>query len=70
MIEFIYGNRYQKVPNPKMSKSAKIPNVHKWTMFIKPANPQIPANKYIRKVVYGLHPTFGITEQEVKSQPF
>ena len=40
-----------------------MPNCHRWTMFVKPANSSEPANKYIRKVVYGLHPTFGVTEQ-------
>jgi transcription initiation factor IIF auxiliary subunit len=37
-------------------------NKHEWTMFVRLENKNDSIRKYIRKVKYGLHPTFGVTE--------
>jgi transcription initiation factor IIF auxiliary subunit len=68
-IKILYGNTHQLVENPKKSRTGgEASNKHKWCMFVK-TNGEEEKN-YIRKVEFGMHPTFGCTEIEVKSAPF
>jgi hypothetical protein len=68
-IKIIYGNTHELVTNPKSSKSDKtVKNSHKWSCFVKILGQD--SSKFIRKVQFGLHPTFGTTEIDVKSAPF
>lgn len=68
-IKILYGNSHELVESPKKSNShPENCNKHRWGAFVKVANEE--SQKYIRKVVFGLHPTFGATQLEVKTAPF
>jgi hypothetical protein len=68
-LRLLYGNTHKLVENPKKSRTAdNTTNKHKWCMFVKTCD--YDTSKLVRKVVYGLHPTFGATEIEVKEAPF
>jgi hypothetical protein len=68
-LKIVYGNTHQEVTNPKRSRSDKEKtNSHKWSCFVKIENGQ--TKNYIRKVVFGMHPSFGATQIEVKAFPF
>jgi hypothetical protein len=68
-IKILYGNTHKLVENPKKSRTEpNTQNKHKWCMFVKTDG--YDSEKVIRKVTFGLHPTFGVSEIEVKSAPF
>jgi transcription initiation factor IIF auxiliary subunit len=68
-LKLIYGNLHKLVANPRKSKNSPAEeNKHKWTMFVKTLD--FDCSKIIRKVTYGLHPSFGAPQVEVKTSPF
>jgi len=72
-LYFACGNRHELVTNPRKARSnPAFTNKHCWTMYVKlkTKNPRDTARNYIRKVVYGLDPSFGATEVIVKQEPF
>ena len=48
-------------PNPKGN------NIHNWTAFVK--SPDIDLGRYIKKVRFGLHPSFGISYRDEFAAP-
>ncbi|CDW88400.1 yeats family protein [Stylonychia lemnae] len=78
-VKFMYGNDHKLIPNPKKLNSQhlgeEIENKHTWTVFVRIVKSQgqiigNEAKKFISKVKFGLHPTFGATEQTVQQEPF
>jgi len=68
-IRIIYGNTHELVKDPKPSKSNReTQNKHKWGCYVKIDGDE--SNKIIKKVVFGMHPTFGCTEVVVTKAPF
>ena len=68
-IKILYGNTHKIVEDPKVSrKNPNLTNKHRWSCFVKVVGDD--TSKFIRKVVFGLHPTFGTTEVQVKKFPF
>eukprot|EP00347_Sterkiella_histriomuscorum_P016628 403352460 len=73
-IKFIYGNDHKPVQNPKKVGQDNY-NANEWTTFVRLVpnqglNSNDSIKRYIQKVRFGLHPTFGVTEIDVKSAPF
>ena len=68
-LKIAYGNTHKLVSKPKKSRTSDNENRHKWVCFAKILDDSL-TNKYISKVKFGLHPSFGATEVEVKSSPF
>ena len=57
-VKLVYGNKHELVSDPKSTSAGS--NKHKWTIFVKCADKKDgDAVRYIKKVRYGLHETFG-----------
>ena len=70
-MRFSFGNDHKLVENPRqVGKDKELTNKHEWNMFVRIADKNENIKNYISKVKYGLHPTFGVTEEVVKSAPF
>lgn len=68
-LKILYGNLHVKLENAKPSRTnPQIKNEHKWTAFVKVHKEDV--KNFIRKVEFGLHPTFGTTSIVVKTAPF
>jgi len=63
-LTFLFGNTHEIVNVPGSTNS------HSWTAFVKLADEEEDIRKYIRKVVFKLHPTFRNPQREVRSPPF
>ena len=61
-LKLIYGNRHEDVPAMGFSQ-----NTHKWTMFVKAANPKIDTSQLFEKVRYGLHESFCMTHKDIRA---
>ena len=66
-IKFEYGNKHVMVPDQDVRQGSE--NKHRWTMFLRTVDRASdgPAFKYLEKVRYGLHPTFGVEYRDVKA---
>jgi hypothetical protein len=68
-VRFIYGNTYRKVENAPVSRTnPDLKCDHGYTLFVKVFNK--PSIHYISKVKYVLHPTYKVTDFEIKTEPF
>ncbi len=69
-IKILFGNRHELITNPKQSRSnSECVNKHRWTCFVEIAG-EPDASKLIKKVIFGMHPTFGCSEVNVTQSPF
>jgi len=63
-LTLVYGNTHQIV---NMVGSS---NHHSWTAFVKLADAKLVQSKFIKKVVFKLHPTFRNPEREVRAPSY
>jgi len=63
-LTLIYGNTHEIVHAPNSH------NQHSWTAFVKLSDNTLDIKKYIKKVVFNLHPTFHRPVREVRKAPF
>ena len=71
LLRFAYGNTHEEVKNPKPSRSnSQHKNTHRWAMFVTLNDSPEETSKYIKKVVYHLHPTFKPSVITVSEAPF
>ena len=69
-FRILYGNTHVEVVDPKQSRSnEQCVNKHKWSCFVRVAG--VPdSSTIIKKVSFGMHPTFGCTEVVVTKNPY
>ena len=63
-LTLVYGNTH-KIVNMVGSQ-----NHHSWTAFVKLADTKLVSSRFIKKVVFKLHPTFRNPERECRSGPY
>ena len=67
---FTYGNTYNPVENPVMSKNGKYRNNSRWVAFIVCNEFREETDAFIDSVVFKIHETFNPNTIEVNSAPF
>jgi len=69
-VKLLYGNLYEELANPSLSRDGFHLNKHRWTAFVKLHDDSTDISKYIKKVVFMLDPTFLNSTREVRNPPF
>lgn len=45
-------------------------HTHKWTLYLRSPDPNFDLSKAVRKVIFQLHPSFGVPTRELSEPPF
>ena len=68
-ISVKFGNTHQTVAGAKTLRCG-VTNSHEWTAFVRVMGKSYDSRDLVSKVVFGLHESFGVTEQTVRGAPF
>ena len=71
LIKLIFGNHYEPIENPRGHyKDDRLMMAHRWMTFLSLDNNTETTHKYIKKVVYYLHPAYKVNRIELTEHAY